>query len=312
MSKSAIEWTDYSWNPVTGCTPVSEGCANCYAQHMAQRLKGRYGYPKDDPFRPGTVHEDRMEEPLRWKKPRRVFVCSMGDPFHDAVRTETIDRILEVILACPQHTFMLLTKRPQNIERKLYEITEANPIRELGDNDYIPNLWFGVSVENQAAANERIPELLKTPAAVRFVSCEPLLGPVDLERYLINCADCGNRGSSAYVGQEHDLCFHVCPKKGEGPRLDWVICGGETGPGARPMHPDWVRSLRDQCWEAEVPFFFKSWGNWRECQPPNEWINEDPKKYTLTKAHNSYFVRLNRRAAGRVLDGQTWSQWPEA
>jgi len=238
-----IEWADETWNPVTGCTPVSEGCKNCYARRMANRMRGRFGYPEDEPFRP-TLHPGRLIEPLKWKKPKKVFLCSMGDLFGDDVPAEFIDEILEVIAACPQHTFILLTKRPGNIETKFYEVTEGNPCRELGGGDYLPNLWLGVTAEDQKTADQRIPTLLQIPAAVRFVSVEPMLGPVDLWPF-----------------------FSVVDKFGEpsGPRCDpdgspaikWVICGGETGPGARPMDPDWARSLRDQCREAGVPFFMK-------------------------------------------------------
>ncbi len=315
MTLTRIKWADAVWNPVTGCSPVSEGCANCYAQSMAQRLKGRYGYPADDPFRPGTVHEDRMEEPLRWRKPRRVFVCSMGDPFHEAVSEEVLEDVIHTIAECLQHTFMILTKRP-HIMRERFR-------RVLG-RALSPNLWLGVSVENQAAADERIPELLKTPAAVRFVSCEPLLGPVDLWPF-----------------------FSVTDRHGEpsGPRCDpdgtpaikWVICGGETGPhpsrqrpllrhGTRPMHPDWVRGLRDQCQEAGVPFFFKSWGEWMpadhfiDLPSTREWLEGDGAGCCITEApgfthiwriNDLDFFNVGRKIAGRRLDGREWNEWPE-
>lgn len=305
MSATKIEWADAVWNPVTGCTPVSDGCKNCYAKRMAQRMRGRFGYPADDPFRPGTVHEDKLDEPLRWRKPRRVFVCSMGDLFHEKVSDEQIAKIWSVMDLCSRrwkgkellegtlHTFMILTKRPERMRQwvsycKAPKVTPGvithdgtvwpDPYIQdgegtgivvgLADSWPLPNVWLGVSVEDQKTANERIPQLLDTPAAVRFVSCEPLLGPVDLEPYLISCVDCGNRGSSAYIRDFPSLCQNVCPKEGEGPGLDWVICGGETGPGARPMHPDWARSLRDQCVEAGVPFFMKKMSGGE--QPPDD------------------------------------------
>jgi protein gp37 len=235
-NKSKIEWLDggATWNPVTGCTPVSEACTNCYARRMATRLKGRYGYPADEPFRV-TLHPERIEEPLHIKKPSRIFVCSMGDIFHDDVPTRFIDDVLEIIGACPQHTFMMLTKRPENIERKLYEQEYDNPLREFGGGDFLPNLWIGVTVENQARANERIPWLLCAegkpwfPAALKFVSCEPLLGPIDL------------REAGPHVKTP----------------LGWCIAGAETGPGKRPMDWQWAKDLQEDCHDASVPFFGK-------------------------------------------------------
>ena len=251
-AKSNIEWTDATWSPITGCTPVSEGCKNCYAKRMANRLRGRYGYPADDPFRV-TFHPDKLEEPLHWKKPRRVFVCSMGDLFHEDVTVPQICDVWNRIARCSQHTFMILTKRPQNIW--LHEAFK------LGYLVPLPNVWLGVSVENQRTADERIPILLQIPAAVRFVSVEPMLEWINIEDHLMQCSDCGNKGSVAYVGNVpgsgNDLCHSVCIKGGEGPALDLVICGGESGPGRRPFEFDWARDLRDQCKAADVPFFFK-------------------------------------------------------
>lgn len=226
-----IEWCDETWNPITGCTPISEGCKNCYAERMTKRLAGRFGYPRIDPFSPAMWHEDQLNKPLKWKKPRKVFVCSMGDIFHDDVYLWQIDAILEVISACPQHTFLLLTKRPENIDRKIYTTNPIEPCRELGGGDYLPNVWIGVTVENQKQADIRTPELLKSEFArlcpVRFVSVEPMLGSVQ---------------------------FAIADG------LDWVICGGETGPGARLMRNEWVLYLLNQCKTSDVPFFFKQWG----------------------------------------------------
>ena len=187
MASTKIEWTDYSWNPVTGCTPVSPGCKNCYAKRMTNRLRGRFGYPKDDPFKV-TLREDRLEEPLHWKKPRRVFVCSMGDLFHKDVPDEFIDRILAVIALCPQHTFLGLTKRA---DRQLRYIADE-PVSSVGDaakdilgepvtaGDWpLPNLWLGVSVEDPGQY-ERVYWLKQTPAAVRFLSLEPMLAGMTL------------------------------------------------------------------------------------------------------------------------------------
>ena len=259
MAKTRIEWAEVVWNPVSGCTPISEGCQNCYAKRMATRLKGRYGYPEDEPFKV-TLHPEKLKEPLKWKKPRRVFVCSMGDLFHEQVPDEYIAKVWEVMNNASQHTFLVLTKRPQRMKDFLArlgwythdrEVNPAEAVLDEGGKYTLKNVWLGVTAENQQRADERIPILLQIPAAVRFVSIEPMLGPV------------------------------VIPE--EWP--DWVICGGETGPGARPIHPDWVRSLRDQCQAAGTPFFFKSWGEWAE-------------------------HKVGKKKAGRLLDGRTWDEIP--
>jgi len=246
-----IEWADETWNPVTGCTKISEGCAHCFAKRMAQRLAGRFGYPADDPFRV-TIHEDKLDQPCHWPKPRRVFVCSMGDLFHEDVPESWISRVFGVIDQCrkagDQHTFMILTKRPERM---------AEYIGKWWENDRHPapvlsNLWLGVTAENQARADERIPVLLEIPAAVRFVSVEPCLSEVILEPYLseYDMRPTYTYYRAAYPGMEAKpiRAFHG---------IDWVICGAETGPGARPMKLDWARSLCDQCAEGGTPFFFK-------------------------------------------------------
>lgn len=333
MGKTTIEWTDYSWNPVTGCTPVSEGCRNCYARRIAHRLSQNPAVPhreRHEGFRVSCWPE-RLEEPLRWRKPRTVFVCSMGDIFHSNVPTDFIDKVLEIIAACPQHTFLMLTKRPENIEDKLYGGKGA---RVLGGGDYLPNLGLGVTVENQDAV-KRILHLLKTPAAMRFVSIEPMLGPVNLTAIIIPvtgpgssqpCAPETYRKINALTGDDYYLDWHGRGAGHQGPKLDWVICGGETGPDARPMHPDWVRSLRDQCQSADVPFFFKSWGEW-VCRP---WSSDNGRKRELClgmdgtsvyaqvghmmgfrKPGEALMVRVGKKAAGRLLDGQIWDQRPE-
>ena len=231
MADTKISWCDKSWNPITGCSPASEGCKFCYAKRMATRLRGRYGYPKDNPFAV-TLHPDKLLEPLKWKKPQVIFICSMGDWMHEDVPTDYIDEMLDVISACPQHIFLTLTKRPENLERKLYEVTVENPCRELGGGDYAPNLWLGVSVENQETANIRIPLLTDSNLLgwKKFVSYEPAIGPVDF---------------SAWTN-----------------KINWLIMGGENGPGARPCDITWARSVRDQCRVAKIPFWFKGWGDW--------------------------------------------------
>jgi len=239
-----IEWCDEVWNPVTGCTPISEGCQHCYAKRMARRLHGRCGYPDFPKEFSVTFHQDRLDLPMKWKKPRRIFVNSMGDIFHDDVDTHWIDDVLEVIGACSQHTFIMLTKRPGNMERKLYEVTEAHGCRELGGGDYLPNLWLGVTAENQEMAEKRIPELLAVLAAVHFVSVEPMLAPVDISWNLERFA-CATKDVKTGC---------VTPKR---TRIDWVIAGPETGPGARSCNAEWIEDLGRQCKSAWVPFFDK-------------------------------------------------------
>lgn len=223
-SSTGIEWTEMTWNPVTGCDRVSPGCDHCYAQTLAKRLKamGNPRYQRDGRVRtsgPGfglTMHWDKLEEPSGRKRPTMFFVNSMSDLFHDGVSTEFIDRVFDVMASTPQHTYQILTKRP----RRMASYSSRRNVPS--------NVWLGTSVENQEWADKRLPLLLDVPVRVRFLSCEPLLGPIDL---------------SAWI--EH---------------LSWVIVGGESGPGFRLMDPDWARVLRDQCAAASVPYFFKQWG----------------------------------------------------
>jgi len=240
-----IEWTHrpgtvgVTWNPVTGCTKISEGCAHCYAERMSKRLAGRFGYPADDPFRV-TLHPDKLELPRKWKKPRTVFVCSMGDLFHRDVPYDEIAFVFHEMARSPQHTYLVLTKRPDEMLAFWKRYRYDTGIELEPPPSYI---WFGVTCENQQRANERIPLLLQCPAAVRFVSVEPMLGPVD-----ISIAEIEFSGGHPDDPASYEYSANV---------LDWVIVGGETGPGARPMHPGWARDIRDQCQAAGVPYFFK-------------------------------------------------------
>jgi protein gp37 len=285
-AKTGIEWTDATWSPIRvrvktdaaeiarakgytsfvhiaekmvghvgpHCERVSDGCGGgcgsergeCYSETNNHRClpHNGTGLPFDrrsrdlvDPF----IDEKVLLQPLSWRKPKRIFVENQSDFFGEWLTDEMFDRVFEVMERCPQHVFQLLTKRPERM------------LDYLQDRDPLANVWLGVSVENQAA-DKRIPLLLRTPGAVRFLSCEPLLGPIALE------------------GLE---------------RLDWVICGGQSGPHARRMHPDWARSLRDQCIAAGVPFFFKQWGEW-----------------------NPEAVRMGKKAAGAMLDGSEWKAFP--
>lgn len=237
---SSIEWTEATWNPTTGCTKVSQGCTNCYAERMSFRLKAM-GQPRyKDGFKL-TLQNDVVDLPLKWKKPRVIFVNSMSDLFHKDVPDEFIKRCFDVMREASQHKFQVLTKRPERVK---------DIARSL---DWTENIWMGTSVENKQTI-ERVRLLQQIPAKVRFLSVEPLLGPVKR-----------------------------LPLKG----IHWVIVGGESGPKSRPMDIEWVRSVRDQCVNSEVPFFFKQWG-----------------------AFGSDGVRRSKKANGRELDGQIWSEMP--
>ncbi len=325
MGKTKIEWATHVWNPISGCTPVSEGCENCYARRMAYRLRGRCGYPQDEPFKV-TLHEERILEPYYWHKPRRIFVCSMSDLFHPEIPDEFIYRVLLTMQQNPRHTFFLLSKRPERILRW------NNLQKPWNSEEWPQNIWVGVTAENQKRADERIPILLQIPAAVRFVSCEPLLGHINLSKWLGTCAACGAPATQCgpVLWQKGQKCCPECTH--DGVHLDLVIVGGETGPGARPMCPDWVRDLRDQCISAEVPFFFKSWGDWApwygdeddgcpgdpECEEINcsgcrkahfwRFTGGGPAGYEPRDV--LYSVRVGKKAAGRILDGQEWNQLP--
>lgn len=256
---SNIEWTEATWNPVTGCSKVSPGCANCYAEALTKRYSGRPGWPAT--FLPWTpenavenvvLHPERLDAPLRWKKPRRVFVNSMSDLFHEQVSDEFIAEVFAIMARAPRHTFQILTKRPERMlafcSREAHWWGNKAGIAHRADYGYpLPNVWLGVSVENQHWADERIPLLLETPAAVRFISAEPLLGSVDLP--------IGRASSRCECGEIRQNCG--CHS------LDWVIVGGESGPGHRPFDPEWARSLRDQCAAAGVALFVKQLGGAR-------------------------------------------------
>lgn len=298
--KTSIEWTDTTWNCLTGCTPVSHGCTNCYAAQLsATRLKDTPRYKglavlnsRGQGVFNGVVrmHEDKLLEPLKWRTPRRVFVNSMSDVFHEAVPFEFIDKMFAVMALCPQHTFQILTKRPERMAEYFApgnrgDIIWGNMVRlskrDLTEADSLAfsqcptNVWLGTSVEDQTTANERIRWLTKCPSLVRFLSSEPLIGPVDLTRL-------DHGGIFGEVDVTHGRIMSAgAMSRVEHPILHWVIVGGESGPHARPMDMDWARSLRDQCTAAGIAFFFKQVGGNR------------PK------------------SNGRLLDGRTWDEYPE-
>jgi len=298
--KSHIEWTDATWNPITGCSVVKRGCKNCYAMKLAggrlKNIPSRKGLTqpsKNGPVWTGEVrfNEQWLDQPLRWKKPRRIFVCAHGDLFHENVPDEWIDQVFAVMSSCPQHTFQILTKRPRRMYK--YMMSQGREFligHEMGkiyyerfDGNRVPksleearknpdqlgwplsNVWLGVSVEDQETANERIPYLLDTPAAVRWTSAEPLLDELDLENLDLNAfmaADAVPRAYTDYHRIHLDaLRGNIKPVDHESlSGLDWVVVGGESGPGWRPFNPDWARKLRDQCASAGVAFFMKQMG----------------------------------------------------
>lgn len=241
-----IEWTEETWNPVTGCSKVSPGCDNCYALRMSNRLRS-HDYYRDlvkDGEWVGLVrtHPATLPIPKHWREPRRVFVCSMSDLFHSAVPWHFIGEVFRVMAECPRHTFQVLTKRPGRMAHFANEI--------LGPDNWPRNVWAGTSVES-AKYLPRLDVLARVPALVRFVSLEPLLSPVDLTRWTW-CATCREPDGDIVCGEGGRV-----DSPQHGPDIHWVIAGGESGPGARPMHPDWARAIRDQCQVAGVPFFFK-------------------------------------------------------
>jgi protein gp37 len=323
---TGIEWTEATWNPVVGCTHVSAGCDNCYA---AREASGRLahlplyaGLASGGKFT-GEVRlvTERLDQPLRWRRPRRIFVNSMADLFHDGVPDEFIARVFAVMALAPQHTFQVLTKRHARLRSLLskedFWVWVLAAIAERTGNctfgtlpDRLPNVWLGVSVEDQRWADIRIPALLGTPAAVRWISAEPLLGPVQLrpEWTDIELMAFGPGGAELF------------------PRLDWVVAGGESGPRARPAHPDWFRQLRDQCAAAGVPYLFKQWGEWSPTRPAN-WRDYYPDRVRTWRPDGSDYnprepdqlldpamvtqFRVGKKAAGRELDGRTWDQYPQ-
>ncbi|MDF1627014.1 MAG: phage Gp37/Gp68 family protein [Parvibaculaceae bacterium] len=304
--KTMIEWTDATWNPIVGCSVISPGCTNCYAMKLAgTRLKNHptrqalTDESKAGPVWNGEVrfNEKELLKPLSWKRPRKIFVCAHSDLFQDAVPDEWIDKIFAIMALCPQHTFQVLTKRPERMRKymrdelvtcrwQLAAFMHHQKEFQAGECVFgsisvdehdewhvpmpLPNVWLGVSVEDQTRADERIPILLATRAVKRFVSAEPLLGSLDLKFNWDHCDLCGGTGMLArwpkgrcdICGGKGKVLINGQPNARGYRRIDWVIVGGESGKNARPMHPDWVRSLRDQCKAARVPFFMKQWGEW--------------------------------------------------
>ncbi|SHL73422.1 DUF5131 family protein [Streptomyces yunnanensis] len=289
---SAIEWTDATWNPVTGCTKVSPGCDNCYALTFSERWRGTPGHYFKNGF-DVQLRPDKLTTPFAWKKPRRVFVNSMSDLFHKDVPDAYIAKVFAVMAATPQHTYQVLTKRHGRMRALLndecncgnghvpgvhfrsamaWAVSKANPDRIPGVSDDaekrvwnapwpLPNVWLGVSVEDQKRADIRIPALLGTPAAVRFLSCEPLLGPVELYDYLVELRDVTDDHADAPDGAVVEGMRRSGDQWHRIERLNWVIVGGESGRGARPMSPQWATQIIEQCQSSDVAVFVKQLGS---------------------------------------------------
>jgi len=368
---SKIEWCDHTFSPWWGCTKVSDGCKNCYAEGVAKRF-GNDCWGVNGKRR--MMSEAYWRQPLKWNREaeaagvrRRVFCASMADVFED--RPELIaprQRLFELIDATPNLDWLLLTKRPENIKRLW-------PFRFYDEQFNWPNIWIGTSIENQEMADQRIPELLKVQAKVRFLSCEPLLGPVDLERWMHNsgyenqdevflCHGCGASGTGKYFsvptgGDDFDCQCSECGRPVEDGvvdtigNIDWVIVGGESGSKARPMHPAWARSIRDQCMAAGTPFLFKQWGEWApfatqafyekgtlwpgndetvggDCGGPAcithdkvslrdgtkikcKILKMEEHRWGKENKLRMTYCKIGKKKAGRILDGRTWDEYPE-
>lgn len=289
---SKIEWTTHTFNPWRGCTKISPGCANCYAETLSHRNPSVLGVWGDKGTRV-VASEAMWREPLKWNRKaeeagerHRVFCASLADVFED--RPELMApryRLFDLIQRTPRLDWLLLTKRPENV-KPLWPWSLWN----------VPNIWLGVSVEDQARADERIRLLIQLPIVVRFLSVEPLLGPVDLEEVPVGMCGPLRPGAATDAGS----------------RIDWVIVGGESGPGARPMHPEWPRSIRDQCQAAGVPFFFKQWGEWGP-KPNGDWNTKDRHWFHDGPGEDdgTEVFRVGKRVTGRLLDGREWNEFPE-
>lgn len=365
-----IEWTDATANVVNGCNIYSPGCANCYAMRLAgTRLKDhptRVGLTqpsKAGPVWTGEVrfNEKALQQVLRWTRPRRIFWNAHGDLFHESVPDEWIDRCFAAMALTPQHSHQVLTKRSARMRDYMRSLDRAivkafapphqHPALDDPHAEFfasiaphaiaewpLPNVWLGVSVEDQIRADERIPDLLATPAAVRWISAEPLLGPLDLRWIaepdeekdgvldaLLGCnwieRENGEEFRPARPGHQ-DRIIHrwVCSPEADilaNRKLDWIVAGGESGPRARPMHPDWARSLRDQCKAAGVPFLFKQWGEWHPAGEPVEIMPNGDGIFAAPGAFAKHWfgeevlmLRVGKKQAGRLLDGARLDGYP--
>lgn len=323
MKKTKIEWADVTWNPIVGCNKVSAGCTNCYAATQAKRLAGmgqdKYqGLTDKRGNWTGAIHTDpqALTAPLQWQKPRRVFVNSMGDFFHPKAPRNFQQQCWEIMRRTPKHTYMILTKYDKNMAEF---IASQGP-----DYEAIPSIWLGVSIESGRQA-QRAVTLLETKAAIRFVSCEPLIGPLLLQCIPVDDSHYVNAFyGTAWDDENGELCTGP---SGEVPMergLDWVIAGGESGPNARPCHPAWATDLQEQCRLAKVPFFWKQWGEWVPCDqavgegrtvtinfPGQTWDPREGRPADALEAIDQGMIRVGKRRAGRVLKGRTWDEFPD-
>lgn len=322
---SKIEWTDETWNPIAGCTKCSQGCLNCYAERMARRLRaicksrmdGRnqqyLGKIDDNGKWTGQVEccDWLLDIPLYWRKPRRIFICSMSDLFHPKVPFEFIEKVLRIIEQCPQHTFLILTKRPE----VAFDFYGGKSGAGLSAPP-LPNVHFGVSISNPDEL-WKVDELKKIPAVVRWLSIEPMLAGIEFTYDRLFCdrdpeegspvacvpCRCGKHWENGFISGTTLNC------------IDWVVCGGESGPGARPMHPDWPRGLRDQCVAAGVPYYFKQWGEYlhvsqgANADGPINAGGDSKKGYRWPD--RTWSIRVTKKKAGCLLDGKEWKQYPK-
>ena len=341
MGKTDIQWTDFSWNPVTGCTKVSQGCKNCYAERVFQRTVSdvcKCGRHKDDhvvfggvgdgvetpvvcegfeqrQFTDVLTHPDRLEHPLHWRKPRRIFVNSMSDLFHEDVPYEFIKQVWDVAAKARQHTYQILTKRPERMLEFARWMAGAD---DISTAEWPGNCWLGISCEDQKTTDERIPILLKTPAAVRFVSYEPALGPVDFTKLLqkktgYTSPDLATtsfdalRGKGTYPSRVTNIPIDV-----EGNHLDQIIVGGESGPGARPFNIQWASDVIAQCKAAGVPCFVKQLGA-VPVMNETEWRNQKPLTPLLNAARHNRAICTDLTVPLKFTDkkGGDWNEWPE-
>lgn len=350
--KTYIEWTEATWNVVSGCTRVSDGCTNCYIERTPPFRVAHRRFDRDGTG--GTtgvqLHPERLTIPHRWRKPRRIFVCSLADLFHYDVPDDFIAQVWAAMAVAERHTFQVLTKRHARMRSLLSsedfrsEVAHNVLALTVPDGDELPsqmtdlvdwwplrNVWLGVTAENQQWADIRIPALLDTPAAVRFVSAEPLLGWIDLRQ--IDYYEPDHTNCSGLVSPAHEPACGCEPGKHWG--INWVIAGGESGPGARPMHPNWARGLRDQCQESGTAFLFKQRGEWTWNEPDEFRMPTEPYTDRVAVMHGAGMTamtkgnpfnpferghphwatrieRVGKKRAGRELDGREWNEYPQA
>ena len=328
-SNTAIEWTDRTWNPVTGCTKISPGCDHCYMFRDYPRLRGMGSRGYETNPEDVVLHEYRLLEPFHWRKPQKVFVCSMSDLFHPAVPFDFIHRVFVTMAANAHLTFQLLTKRPKTMAHfaRTYHPPLWGDRGTTWQNHWPDNVWAGTSMEGPDY-RWRLDALARVAAKVRFVSCEPLLAGVDLAPWM-GCQECHDNPDRDIVCG----CGHIMdPTHGQDSRdLNWVIVGGESGPGARPMHPQYARDIRDQCQAAGVPFFFKQWGEWAPDGSASHFIGmtegevgtvtvEFPRSSKSEQTAHAWtdvniaenLKRVTKKAAGALLDGREWKEFPAA